>query len=224
MRHLRDNLARVRERMVAAAERAGRDPDEVQLVAVTKGRSSEVVRGLWDLGIRDFGESRVQEAVPKVAAAPAEARWHLIGPLQENKINKVLPWVFLLQSLDSSSLASGLDRRAQREGRRVAVLLEVKTSPEPTKHGFDPDEIPDRFEELRRLHGLVVRGLMTIAPLGGEARTLRRSFRQARRLFEKLQTRAPELGILSMGMSDDFELAIEEGATMVRIGTALVGE
>ena len=224
MSGLADNLARVQERMAAAAARAGRAPGAVQLVAVTKGWGSEVVQGLWDLGLRDFGESRVQEALKKVAVSPAEVRWHLLGPLQENKINKVLPWVFLIQSLDSLSLARALDRRAQRDGKRLPVLLEVKTSPEPSKHGFQPQELADAFGDVVRLPGLEVRGLMTIAPFTAQPKTLRRSFGQARRLFENLQTEAPELGILSMGMSQDFEIAIEEGATMVRIGSALLGK
>jgi len=143
--------------------------------------------------------------------------------LQENKINKVLPWVFLIQSLDSLSLARALDHRARRDGRRIPVLLEVKTSPEPSKHGFLPEELPEAHGAIAVLPGLDVQGLMTIAPFTSELRTLRASFRQARRLFEILQTGAPELGILSMGMSDDFEIAIEEGATMVRLGSALIG-
>jgi pyridoxal phosphate enzyme (YggS family) len=224
MSGLADNLARVRERMAVAAQRSGRASEAVQLVAVTKGRDSAVVQGLWDLGLRDFGESRVQEALPKVEEAPREVRWHLIGPLQENKINKVLPWVFLVQSLDSLRLARALDGRARRDGKRVGVLLEVKTSAEATKHGFPPEELADAYGEIATLPGLQVRGLMTIAPLTEEAQDLRRSFRQARRLFEILQTGAPELGILSMGMSDDYEIAIEEGATMVRIGSALMGD
>ena len=144
--------------------------------------------------------------------------------LQENKINKVLPWVFLMHSLDSLSLASALDGRARRDGKRVDVLLEVKTSPEPRKHGFLPEEILHVYGDIAALPGLQVMGLMTIAPFAAEAATLRRSFRQARRLFEILQTGVPELGILSMGMSDDYEIAIEEGATMVRIGSALIKE
>jgi pyridoxal phosphate enzyme (YggS family) len=223
MSGLAENLARVRERMAAAAERSGRAPESVQLVAVTKGWGAEAVQGLWDLGLRDFGESRVQEALPKVATAPGDIRWHLIGPLQENKINKVLPWVFLIQSLDSLSLARALDQRARRDGLRIPVLLEVKTSPEPSKHGFPPEELAAAHGEIKSLAGLEVRGLMTIAPFTAEERARRASFRQARQQFEILQTGAPELGILSMGMSDDFETAIEEGATMVRLGSVLLG-
>jgi len=218
---LADNLARVRERLEKAAALAGRRATDVHLVAVTKGCGVEMVRALWELGLCDFGESRVQEALPKLAAAPPEVRWHLIGHLQENKINKILPWVHLLQSLDSLPLARALDLRAQRLGRRLPVLLEVKTSVEPSKHGFAPEAIPEAYATVAALPGLEPQGLMTMAPWSGDNDAVRRSFAQARRLFEALPPPAPRL--LSMGMSDDLEIAVEEGATMVRVGRALVG-
>jgi len=218
---LAENLARVRERLAGAARRAGRSPDSITLVAVTKGCGSETVRGLWQLGVRDFGENRVQEALPKMALDLPGARWHLIGHLQENKINKILPQVFLIHSLDSLRIAQAVDMRAERLGRRVPVLLEVKTSPEPSKHGVPAGEVPDAWVRLAALPGLELAGLMTIAPLGVAAEGVRESFRTLHRLFEALQSRPMPPRILSMGMSDDLEIAVEEGSTMLRVGRAL---
>ena len=220
---LADNLASVRERIARAASRAGRSPDAVTLVAVSKGRGVEAVQTLWRLGLRDFGENRVQEALPKIAAAPAGVRWHLLGHLQENKINKVLPWVHMVQSIDSLQLARALSERAQRHGRTIPVLLEVKTSDEPAKHGFDPEATSEAYGRVAELPCLEPLGLMTIAPLTDDAARLRRSFRTLRRLCERLQSFQPPPRILSMGMSDDLELAVQEGSTMVRVGRALLG-
>jgi len=217
-----ENLARVRERIDQAARRAGRLPETVTLLAVTKGLGPDVVQTLWRLGLHDFGESRVQEALPKIAAAPA-ARWHLIGHLQENKINKVLPWVCMIQSVDSYALAQAISARAAKQSRTVPILLEVKTSAEPAKHGFDPESAPEAYAAVAELDGVSLQGLMTIGPLTDDRARLRRSFRTLRQLFERLQAFQPPPRIVSMGMSADLELAIEEGSTMVRVGRALVG-
>lgn len=222
MSGLAENLARVRERIARAAERAGRRPESVSLVAVSKGQSVGVVRALWQLGVRDFGENRVQEALTKIDTAPQPLRWHVIGHLQANKINKVLPWAYMLQSLDSLELARALSERAERRGVTLPVLLEVKTSDEPSKHGFAPTEAEDAWGTVASLARLEPQGLMTIAPFTPEERTLRRSFQLLRRLHERLQSVRPAPTILSMGMSDDLEIAIEEGSTMVRVGRALV--
>jgi pyridoxal phosphate enzyme (YggS family) len=218
---LADNLARVRERLAAAAARSGRNPGAIQLVAVTKGHGADVVRALWELGLRDFGENRVQEAVPKMSLELPGARWHLIGHLQENKINKVLPHVHCIQSIDSLSLAQAVDQRAARLNRRVPVLLEVKTSPEPSKHGVAPEAAGEVFAGLRACANL--EPLMTLAPHAAGAAATHRCFAGLRRLQESLQASGAAAPVLSMGMSDDFEAAIEEGSTMVRIGRALVG-
>jgi pyridoxal phosphate enzyme (YggS family) len=219
---LADNLARVRERMVRAAARAGRPPEAVELVAVTKGCGPDVVRGLWELGLRDFGENRVQEALPKTTLAMPGARWHLIGHLQENKINKVLPWVHLIHSVDSPALGRALDLRAGRRGCRIPVLVEVKTSAETTKHGVAVERALDVCAELAALPGLELRGLMTIAAYEASTAELRKAFATVRRIGEELLRQRTPATVLSMGMSDDFEIAIEEGATMVRLGRALV--
>jgi len=219
---LADNLARVRERLARAAERSGRPADAVTLVAVTKGCGPDTVRDLWTLGVRDFGENRVQEALTKTTLDLPGARWHLIGHLQENKINKVLPWVHLIQSIDSRGLAQAVEERASRGNVRVPVLLEVKTSPEPAKHGIPVDEATDTYRALAGCAALELRGLMTIAPFDAPEGELRRAFATLRRLGEELRGEPGPAAVLSMGMSDDFEIAVEEGATMVRIGRAIV--
>jgi pyridoxal phosphate enzyme (YggS family) len=220
MASLADNLARVRERIARATERAGRDAGSVILVAVTKGHGIEAVRALWELGEREFGENRVQEAVPKMMSALDGVHWHLIGHLQENKINKILPQVHWIQSIDSLELARAVEVRAARLGRSVPVLLEVKTTSEPTKHGLAPEAVIDVAGFVAAMPHLELRGLMTIAALDAGELQARRSFATVRGLGERL-----ELGfqpVLSMGMSDDFEIAIDEGSTMVRVGRALL--
>jgi len=222
MSGLAENLARVRERMETAVRRSGRAAGAVTLVAVTKGCGADTVRDLITLGVSDLGESRVQEALPKMAASPPEVRWHLIGHLQENKITKILPRVFLVQSIDSMRLARAVHDRALRLARRVPVLLEVKTAPEVTKHGVSLEAAADAFAALQGFDGLEPQGLMTIGPLAAPESAVRNAFRSLRLVFDRLQTGSHPPHILSMGMSGDFEIAIEEGATMVRVGSALV--
>jgi len=219
-----DKLERVRERIARAAARSARSPAAITLVAVTKGCPAAIVRDLYALGVRDFGENRVQEALPKMDLELPGARWHLIGHLQENKINKILPRVYLIQSLDSLDLARAVDQRAARDGRRVAVLLEVKTSPEPAKHGFELGATEDAYRAAAALPGLELRGLMTMAPFAAPEPALRACFGSLRRLQDQLRDCAAPPAILSMGMSDDFELAVEEGSTLVRIGRAIVAD
>jgi pyridoxal phosphate enzyme (YggS family) len=220
MMTIADNLDSVRERIARAAARSGRDPSSIGLVAVTKGQGPAVVRSLWQLGQRDFGENRVQEALSKFQLPLPDARWHMIGPLQANKINKLIPHVALVHSLDSLEIAVALSQRAARQARRIPVLLEVKTSTEPAKHGVDPAVAVELYARLLDLPGLLPRGLMTIAPMAGPE-VVRESFRTLRQHFDALHTLVPPPDVLSMGMSDDFELAVEEGATLVRIGRAL---
>jgi pyridoxal phosphate enzyme (YggS family) len=222
MAGLADNLARVRDRLARAAERSGRDAAAVTLVAVTKGHPAATVRALHALGQRDFGENRVQELLPKLDLQLPGARWHLIGHLQENKINKVLGRVHLIQSLDSTALMQAIDVRAGRAGSRARALLEVKTSPEPTKHGFALAAAEDAYRSAAEWPGLELCGLMTMAPYEAAERDLRVCFGSLRALRDHLRDCASPPAILSMGMSDDFEVAIEEGATLVRIGRAIV--
>jgi len=220
MPSLADNLQRVRERIARAAERAGREMQDVALIAVTKGHGNEAVQALWAAGQRRFAENRVQEAVPKVQLGPAGAEWHWIGHLQANKINKVLPWVHMIQSVDSPALALAIEQRAAGLDRIVPVLLEVKTSREPAKLGLAPGDVAEVAGRMAALPHLHLAGLMTMAPFDAPEPELRRCFAAVRELAGIL--RWPQPPILSMGMSDDFEIAIDEGSTMVRVGRALM--
>jgi len=230
MLHPADQLARVRQRIANAEHKAGVVAGHVELVAVTKKHDIDVVRQLYDLGLRQFGESRVQELIPKVRGLPDDIVWHMLGHLQENKINKVIPHVGLLQSIDSIALARAVDKRASNLGLSVPVLLEVKTSHETNKTGVSLQEAPEVYAACAALPMLQLRGLMTMAPHTDEESVVRQSFSSLRRLSESLSAgdaagdaagdSPPQ--ILSMGMSQDFEWAILEGSNMVRIGRALV--
>lgn len=219
------NLAVVRARIDAAAARAGRDPATVQLVAVSKTRPAEAVHAAAAGGQLIFGESRVQEAREKIPACPPDLEWHFIGHLQKNKIRHALPLFRLFHSVDTLALAQAMDRIAGETGRIVDVLLEANVSGEVSKHGFSPEQLKEYFAPLTALPRLRVRGLMTMAPHSENPEQARPFFRALRELRDELQqvhgTPLPEL---SMGMSGDFEPAIEEGSTLVRIGSSLFGE
>ena len=219
------NIAPIRSRLAAAAARAGRSPDDVHIVAVTKGQPLDRAREAVAEGLLELGESRVQEALGKQAAWPdAPVRWHLLGHLQRNKVRLVVGRFALIQSLDSVRLADALDAAAAAAGLVQEVLLEVNVGREPQKTGASPDEVPLLLAHATRLPHLAVRGLMTIAPFTEDADVQRRTFRELRLLRDSLATADVSLGVLSMGMSGDFEIAVEEGATMVRLGTVLFGE
>ena len=216
-------IARVRERIAAAAARSGRPAEAVRLVAVTKMVPPERVAEAYALGLRDFGENRVQEGVAKIAALAQQGirpTWHLVGHLQTNKVAAALRCFDILQAVDSRRLAEVISRRALAP---VPVLLEVNVAGEPTKFGFRLDTPGEPFEEtvaaIRALPRLDVRGFMTVAPIAEDPETLRPIFRQLAELAARLGL--PEL---SMGMTDDYPIAIEEGATIVRIGRAIFGE
>ena len=225
---LRDNIARVQERIAGSATKAGRHPDEVKLVAVSKSRGADEVAEAASLGLRHFGENRVQEAAAKIprvgelAASPLE--WHLVGTLQRNKVKQALSLFAILQSVDSLRLAEEIDRRANQAP--LSVLLEVYLGDEPARPGFRPAELREQLPRVAALPGLHVRGLMTVAPLGLDDRSCRAVFARLRELRDQLTVEAPgaDLPELSMGMTDDYPLAIAEGATIVRIGRAIFGE
>jgi pyridoxal phosphate enzyme (YggS family) len=211
--------------MAAAARRSGREPGAVTLLAVTKGFGVEVAREAFALNLVDLGENRVQEAEGKIAAMGAGPRWHLIGHLQTNKAKRAVQLFAEIHSVDSSRLAEDLARRAAAEGRTLPCYVEVRTTDEATKSGVAPEEAHALLERMRSLESLRVLGLMTIGPLQGGPDGARASFRELRLLKDEAVRR----GVLtagaglSMGMSDDFDIAIEEGATVVRIGSALFG-
>jgi pyridoxal phosphate enzyme (YggS family) len=211
--------------MQAACRRAGRDPSTVTLVAVTKTVSIEVAAALHALGVANLGESRPQELWRKAAALPRTVRWHLVGHLQRNKIERTLPLVEWIHSVDTLRLLEALEQEAARQQRTVSVLLEVNASGEASKHGFSPQQLLGLAEPLGRLEKVQVRGLMTMAALEDDPSRCRPTFATLRQLRNDLRgTLAPQhpLEHLSMGMSNDFEIAIEEGATLIRLGTVLL--
>lgn len=222
---LAERYAAVRGRIAAACERAGRDPTSVRLVAVTKYASVEQIRELVALGHRDLGENRPQQLLDRAASIDADVRWHLIGTLQRNKARKVLPAASLIHSVDSVRLLETLDRLAEELSLRPRVLLEVNVSGEESKHGLSPEELRAAWPQVAAFPHLDIAGLMTMAPYSDDPESARPVFRELRRLREDLTAAGPlPLPELSMGMSGDFEVAIEEGATIVRVGSALFGE
>ena len=220
---LRDNLEAVRSRIAEAARRSGRDPASVTLVAVTKRNPPEQVRPLVELGALDLGENYPQELWKKVEAlADLPVRWHLIGHLQGNKAKKTLPMVRMIHAVDSLKLLQTLDALAAESVEPPAVCLQVNTSGEAAKHGWSPSSILEEADAIAACRWVPIVGLMTMAALGTTAETARPSFVLLRRLRDDLRARTGlPLEHLSMGMSNDFETAIEEGATLVRVGSAL---
>lgn len=216
-----DNIARVRERIARAAERAGRDPATITLVAVSKTVEPAHIREALEAGIRDLGENYYQEARDKQPLFGPEARWHFIGHLQTNKAKYVAGRFFLVQSVDSEALALELGKRAQAAGTTQAVLIEVKLDPAATKFGAEPDAALELAARVAETPGLRLRGLMGMAPFGDDPEQARPHFARLRGLYGQLP--AEHRQILSMGMTADFEAAIAEGATLVRIGTAIFG-
>lgn len=214
-----DNIARVYDRIAAAAEHTGRSPGEVTLVAVTKKQSATQIAEALAAGISEIGENYVQEAVAKQEElGRSVARWHLLGHLQGNKARLAAETFDVIQSVDSVSLARQLARRAEAAKLALPILLQVHLGTEETKYGLPPDQVADAAVEVAALPGLALQGLMGIAPQDEDARP---HFRVLRRLFDALPT--AQRATLSMGMTADFETAIEEGATLVRIGTAIFG-
>lgn len=221
---LATRLEVIEERLRAACERVQRARAEVTLVHVTKTVSADVAALLHELGAVHLGESRPQELWRKAAALPASVSWHLIGHLQRNKIERTLPWVHLIHSVDSPRLLAALELEAGRISRSVPVLLEVNASREPNKSGLAVEEVASLIPRIAGLRHVQVQGLMTMAAFEADPQRCRPTFAAVRALRERLQPQLPpphHLQHLSMGMSNDFEVAVEEGATLVRIGTAL---
>jgi pyridoxal phosphate enzyme (YggS family) len=221
------NLVEVRSNIAEAAQRAGRSPTEITLVAVSKTFAVELVQIAYNLGVTDFGENRVQDALPKIAEFhPSGMRWHMIGHLQSNKASKVVGHFDMVQSIDSLSLAQTLQRLAVEQGKRLPVLLQVNVSGEASKEGMALAETPALARQIAALPAIEVQGLMTIAPLADNPEEVRWVFRGLRDLREQLQYELPQCSWqhLSMGMTGDYRVAIEEGATIVRIGRAIFGE
>lgn len=220
-----ENLEHVRKQIAQAAAKAGRTAGEIELVAITKTHPAEKVRQVVEAGQTLFGESRVQEARVKIPELPSNLLWHFVGHLQKNKIRHALPLFELFHSVDSLALAQEMDRIAADEGMRPRVLLEVNVAGEGSKFGFAPDKLREQMEALLALQRLSILGLMTILPLADKPEASRTYFVRLRELRGRLQTEfRVDLPQLSMGMTQDFPIAVEEGATLVRVGTAIFGE
>jgi len=225
MGSIAENLERVRAQIAEATKRSGRKIEDIDLVAITKTHPAEKVREAMEAGQTLFGESRVQEARAKIPELPSSLRWHFVGHLQKNKIRYALPLFELFHGIDDVDLAQQMERVAAEEGMYPRVLLEVSVAGEGSKFGFQPNKLREQMEELLALPRVTMEGLMCIPPLAKEAEHSRKYFVQLRKLRDALEKEfAVKLPHLSMGMTSDYLVAVEEGATLVRVGTAIFGE
>lgn len=226
---IRENILRIREQIVSACSKINRDPAEITIVAVTKNRSPAQIKEAIGAGIYDIGENRVQEAAVKFkdlqpAISDSQLRWHMVGHLQTNKVKETVKMFVCIQSVDSLRLAEEINKQAAKMGKVQNIMLEVKTSPEATKFGLKPQEVLATTQGLTRFKNLKILGLMTIAPWFDDAEQARPYFRQLRQLRDEINSSSAigyRMADLSMGMTDDFTVAIEEGSTMVRLGRAI---
>ena len=226
MEELRENLKRINERIAEAASRARRKPEDIQLVAVTKTVETERIREGIEAGLEVLGENRVQEAEGKILELGHGVQWHMIGHLQTNKVKKAVALFDMIHSVDSLHLAFEIEKRASALGKQMPILLQVDLAGEETKSGFSKEELFDELHQMAGLANIKICGVMTIPPFFPDPEASRPYFRELSDLREKIAGIYPEgvrMDILSMGMSQDFEVAIQEGANMVRIGTALFG-
>lgn len=224
---LKDNLSKVQKRIQEAASRAGRDVSEITLVAVSKTRPAEDVSQIYECNIRDFGENKVQEILQKSAVLAEDINWHMIGHLQRNKVRDVLKKAMLIHSVDSVRLAEKISEEAVKSGINVDILLEINIAKEESKFGFLAEQAEEALCEIEKLPNIKVLGLMTSAPFTTDPESNRVYFRALKQLLIDLNaknTHNTTMSYLSMGMTGDFEVAIEEGATHVRVGTAIFGE
>jgi pyridoxal phosphate enzyme (YggS family) len=222
---LQENLTRIRSRIDQACERSGRQPDSVRLMAVSKNQPPERVAEAASAGLTLFGENRIQEAKVKIPLCPGQLEWHFIGHLQSNKSRDAVSLFQVVQGMDSLALAEELQKQALKQARSLPILLEVNVAGESSKFGWNPDRLLAELLQLNALNRLEVHGLMTIAPYAVDPEQVRPIFRRLRELRDRCtDLLGAPLPVLSMGMSGDLEVAIEEGATLVRVGTALFGE
>jgi len=225
MENVAENLERVRAQIGEAAKKSGRRLDDIELVAISKTHEAEKVRAAFDAGQQLFGESRVQEARAKIPLLPSAARWHFVGRLQRNKVRHALALFELFHSVDSLELARDMNRIADEEGLHPRVLLEVNVAGEGSKIGFAPEALREQMNALLEFPRLTIEGVMTIPPLAAEAEASRKYFAKLRQLRDEFAAQFRiSLPHLSMGMTGDFPVAIEEGATLVRVGTAIFGK
>lgn len=226
MNSVADNYKAILEEIENSAQKCGRDPSEIALVAVSKGHSLDHILPAYQLGCKKFGENRIQEALEKIEKAPSDIQWHFIGTLQLNKVRKAIGKFAMIHSVDTPDLAKKIAHYSQELGLVTPILLQVNTSSEKSKHGLSPEDWKKSLEEIFELPGIRIEGLMTMAPFIEDEILIRRCFSRLREFRDELNQVAHNqffLKHLSMGMSHDFHLGIEEGATLLRIGTAIFG-
>ena len=224
---IKENLNRVQENIRNACARAGRKEEEVTLIAVSKTKPVSMLEEAYALGVRDFGENKVQELVDKAGQLPEDIRWHMIGHLQRNKVKYIIDKVYLIHSVDSLRLAEEISKEAVKHGVTANILIEVNVAGEESKFGVSPEDTPGLIEEISRLPAIQVRGLMTIAPFVEKAEDNRIIFNALLKLYVDISRKNIDnvhMDFLSMGMTGDYEVAVEEGATFVRVGTGIFGE
>ena len=222
-----ENLKQVRENIVRACEKAGRDPAEVTLIAVSKTKPVSMLKEAYDEGVRCFGENKVQEIQEKFGLMPSDVKWHMIGHLQRNKVRYLMDKACLIHSVDSVRLAQEISKEAEKAGIVMPVLIEVNVAQEETKYGISVAEVLPLLMEIKDLPGISVQGLMTIAPYVDDPEDNRQIFRALKKLSVDIRDKNVNninMNILSMGMTGDYTVAVEEGATMVRVGTGIFGE
>ena len=227
MNTIRDHLNEVRENIQKACEKAGRSPQEVTLIAVSKTKPLFMLEEAYEAGARDFGENKVQEILEKHPKMPEDARFHMIGHLQRNKVKQVLPHAVLIHSVDSYRLAEQISQEAGKLGITAKILLEVNVAKEESKFGMMPEDVEEMAGQIAALPHLQIEGLMTIAPFVDDPEKNRPVFRKLYQLsvdIKKKNIDNVNMGVLSMGMTGDYQVAIEEGATMIRVGTGIFGE
>ena len=224
---LKENLYQVQENMKEACRRSGRAESDVTLIAVSKTKPLPMLEEAYSLGIRDFGENMVQELVDKAEQLPDDIRWHMIGHLQRNKVKYIVDKVYMIHSVDSLRLAEEISKEAVKRGIIVNILIEVNVAGEESKFGVTPEDTPGLVQEISHLPGILVRGLMTIAPFVENAEDNRIFFSALKKLYVDITNKNIDnvrMDYLSMGMTGDYEVAIEEGASFVRVGTGIFGE
>lgn len=224
---IRENIAYVEQTIEKACERAGRQKEDVTLIAVSKTKPVELLREAYEAGARDFGENKVQELLDKIPELPGDIRWHMIGHLQRNKVKYIVDKVYMIHSVDSLRLAEEISREAVKKGVEVNILLEVNVAEEESKFGAASEEAIRLAEQVRVLPGIHIQGLMTVAPYTEDAEENRKFFQKLKQLsvdIEKKNIDNVNMAVLSMGMTGDYPVAVEEGATYVRVGTGIFGE
>lgn len=223
---LKENLADVEAKIVKACENSGRQRDDVTLIAVSKTKPVETLKEAYDLGVRVFGENKVQELTDKYEALPKDIQWHMIGHLQRNKVKYIIDKVALIHSVDSIRLAETIEKEAAKHNITANILIEVNVAKEESKFGLMPEELDELIDKIKDFNHIQVKGLMTIAPFVENPETNREIFRSLRKLSVDISNKNIDnvnVSILSMGMTNDYTVAVEEGATMVRVGTGIFG-